>query len=71
MSFSVGRVRVGFGVYFLAYYTENSIATRNSSNTAKMSSQRYTLVQKYNDVLDYSIGTVSYTHLTLPTIYSV
>ena len=31
MSFSVGRVRVSFGVHFSAYYTENSIATRNSS----------------------------------------
>ena len=41
MLFSVGRVRVSFGVHFLAYYIENSIATRNFSDTAKMSSQRY------------------------------
>ena len=62
MSFSVGRVRVSVRVHFLAYYTGNITATLNSSNAAKMSSQRYTVVQKNDDVLGNSIGKVSYYH---------
>ena len=33
--------------------------------------QIYELMTQYGDAIHIALGTVSYTHLTLPTIYSV